>query len=164
MQQKLSNLSFLEIVENYNETPYVDNHVWQFNLESFISIFEDLMACKIIKNLEIIDAEIIGIEFIVSIRKKKAKKQNLISNERRLDLKKNSLLAYFSDVTKQNKNIFIKQESFEISNEKSYIKNIKNKLSKRFYFFTKKILRKNLSQKKYESVKSIYQKIKKYYS
>jgi len=160
IKQNLSYSTYQEIVENYNKTPYVDNHVWQFNLESFISIFEDLMACKIIKNLEIIDAEIIGIEFIISIRKKKSKKQFLISNERRLSLKKASLIAYFSDLIKQNINIFIRKKSFEVSNQKSFKKKLKNQLIKKFLFFTKKILYKTLSENKYQSIKNIYQKIK----
>ena len=159
-QKKFSYSSYQEIVENYKKTPYIDNHVWQFNLESFISIFEDLVACKIIKNLEIIDAEIIGIEFIISIRKTNIKKQFLISDQRRLSLKKGSLEAYFSDLIKQNKNILIRKKSFEFSNEKSYIKKLKNQLIKNFYYFTKNILQKTLSENKYQSVKNIYQKIK----
>ena len=160
LKKNLSYSTYQEIAEYYKKTPYVDAHVWQFNLESFISIFEDLKTCKIIKNLEIIDAEIIGIEFIISIRKKKNKKQFLVSNDRRLSLKKESFLAYLSDMRKENKNNHITKESLEISNEKSHIKKLKNKLTKKFYFYTNKILQNTLSSNKYQSVKNIYQKIK----
>ena len=160
LQKKLSYSSYKKIVAKYEKTPYVDNHVWQFNLESFISIFEDLLECKIIRNLEIVDAEINEIEFIISIRKKKTKELSSNSNERRLKLKKASLIAYCSDLNKQNLNTLSTKESFEISNDKTYIKNLKNQLIKKFYFFTKKILQKTLSENKYQSVKNIYQKIK----
>ena len=61
---------------------------------------------------------------------------------------------------KENKNNHITKESLEISNEKSHIKKLKNKLTKKFYFYTNKILQNTLSSNKYQSVKNIYQKIK----
>ncbi len=163
--------SYKDLVDAYNNSPYKDSHVWQFNLESFLLIFEDLLKCRIIENLEIIDSEIIGNEFIISIRKNKIKKQIISSKERRLNLKKESLISYVSDLTSKNKNIFFSEkffeinniETFEISNKTSHIKDLKNKLFEKFYFFSRKILKKTLSENKYKSVKSIYQKFKKNY-
>ena len=179
---ELTYSAYLELFKKYHKTPYVDNHIWQFNLESFISIFNDLSTCKIIKNLEIINTEIIGIEFIISFRKNSYKKYNLISNEDRLNLKKESIRSYLSDLFKENKKVDTSEESenikidtseesenikvdtskesFEINNEKSHIKHFKKKLIDSFYFFSRKILRITLSENKYQSVKTIYQKIK----
>ena len=168
-ERELTYDSYKDLVDAYNKSPYKDSHVWQFNLDSFLLIFEDLLKCKIIENLEIIDSEIIGNEFIISIRKNKTKKQIISSKERRLNLKKESLISYISDLTNKNKNIFFSEEFFEInntefleiSNQISHLKNLKNQLLKRFYFFSRKILKNTLSENKYKYVKSIYQKLSK---
>ena len=127
---------------------------YQSNEKSY-KFFEDLLKCKVIENLEIIDSEIIGIEFILSIRKNKNKKQIIRSKERRLNLTKKSLISYVSDLTIKNKNIFFGEES--------YIKKIKYQLIKSIFPLLRKILRKTLSKNKYQSLKIIYQKLKKYY-
>ena len=147
--------SYKHLVNDYNNSSYKDSHIWQFNLDSFLLIFEDLLKCKVIENLEIIDSEIIGIEFILSIRKNKNKKQIISSKERRLNLKKKSLISYVSDLTIKNKNIFFGEES--------YIKKLKYQLIKSIFPLLRKILRKTLSKNKYQSLKIIYQKLKKYY-
>ena len=156
--------SYQYLVDDYNNSAYKDNHVWQFNLDSFLLIFEDLLMCKIIENLEIIDSEIIGIEFILSIRKNKTKKQIKSSKARRLNLKKKSLISYVSDLTIKNKNIFFGEEYYEKNNKESYLEKLKYQFIKRIYPLSKKIIRKTLSENKYQSLKIIYHKFKKYYS
>ena len=36
---ELTYSSYLELVKKYNNTPYIDNHIWQFNLDIWLIIF-----------------------------------------------------------------------------------------------------------------------------
>ena len=90
-----------------------------------------------------------------------------MSNERRLNLKKESVKSYLSDLSKQNKNIvsdnppeIINQKYPKISNEKYYVKTLKIKFINSLNFLIN-ILRKTLSKNKYQFLKSIYHKFKK---
>ncbi len=147
-QEELTYSSYKDKVRDYNNSPYKDSHVWQFNLESFILIFEQLLTCKIINNLEIIDSQLIGMEFIISIRKN-TKRDFSISQERRLSLKKESLKSYLSDLNNNYKNIA--EENHKITNDllkvskdrdsyQKYLNEILNSRIWRYSLFLRKIL------------------------
>ena len=134
---RLNYESYINLLETYNKQPYMDVHIWQFNLASFLSIFNDLLECKIIENLEIIDYECHEIDFAVSIRKNSNIKEinkNPLNN--RINLKKQSILSYKSDLF-PNRIFKLKKYIFLLG-----IKILKKYLSKRYYLVIKKIFKK----------------------
>ena len=71
--------SYKHLVNDYNNSPYKDSHIWQFNLDSFLLIFEDLLMCKIIEKLPDEQKEIVKLRFFQNFSFREIAEMNNIS-------------------------------------------------------------------------------------